>query len=107
MICELEFESATEVASKEDNITDGFSIKQFPNPFNATTNIQITIPKADVVKISIYNSIGQLIHSEERKITPGIYTYYFNANQFSSGIYFYHLATREGLTKSGKMILLK
>jgi hypothetical protein len=107
VICELEFESLTNIVSDEFNIPDGFKVKQFPNPFNATTNIQITIPTSDIVTISIFNSVGQLIKFEERSITSGIYTYYFDAANFSSGIYLYRVTALAGYSKIGKMILLR
>lgn len=89
-------------------IAELFSLKQnYPNPFNPITNIEISVPKASVVKLVIYDIQGReietLINSE---LKPGGYKIDWNASNYPSGVYFYKLVTDE-FTQTRKMILLK
>jgi hypothetical protein len=79
----------------------------YPNPFNPETNIRYSIPKKDFVSIKIYNSIGKEVSSYVNKIQEaGVYEVKFNANNLSSGVYYYKLVTNE-FSETQKMILLK
>jgi len=79
----------------------------YPNPFNPETNIRYSIPKKDFVSIKIYNSIGKEVSSYVNKIQEaGVYEIKFNANNLSSGVYYYKLSTNE-FNETQKMILLK
>ncbi|MBN8568101.1 MAG: T9SS type A sorting domain-containing protein [Ignavibacteria bacterium] len=79
----------------------------YPNPFNPETNIRYSIPKKDFVSIKIYNSIGKEVSSYVNKIQEaGVYEIKFNANNLTSGVYYYKLTTNE-FSETQKMILLK
>jgi len=74
-------------------VANSYKLDQnFPNPFNPTTQITYTIPKTEKVKLVVYNLLGdqvaQLVNSTQGK---GSYTVPFNAQNLSSGIYFYQL----------------
>ncbi|MBD3233682.1 MAG: T9SS type A sorting domain-containing protein, partial [candidate division Zixibacteria bacterium] len=64
----------------------------YPNPFNASTNISYQLPEAGKVSLEVYNLMGQKVaalvngHKE-----AGQHTVTWNAASFSSGIYFYKL----------------
>jgi len=86
----------------------------YPNPFNAGTNIQFFIQEAGFVSLKIYNLLGKesaVLVSE--KLNPGDYKYTWDAAEFSSGVYFYRFelspATGSGerFVQSKKLILLK
>lgn len=79
----------------------------YPNPFNPETNIRYSIPKKDFVTIKVYNSIGKEVSSFVNKIQEaGVYEIKFNANNLTSGVYYYKLMTNE-FNDTQKMILLK
>jgi hypothetical protein len=79
----------------------------YPNPFNPETNIRYSIPKKDFVSIKVYNSIGKEVSSFVNKIQEaGVYEIKFNANNLTSGVYYYKLMTNE-FNDTQKMILLK
>jgi aryl-phospho-beta-D-glucosidase BglC (GH1 family) len=81
--------------------------QNFPNPFNPTTIFRYSIPKSGQVTFIIYNSLGQimatLVDSEQN---AGIYEIEWNAEEFSSGIYYYSLRTSE-FVDTKKFILQK
>jgi hypothetical protein len=99
-----------------EEIPTSFSLEQnFPNPFNPTTTIQFSLPKSGDVTLKIYNLLGEEVKTlvdEYRE--AGNHSVQFNANNLSSGIYFYRLQVLDPETSSGqgfvetkKMLLLK
>lgn len=106
VICQLEFESVTGVTSQTNTPLE-FGLRQYPNPFNGITIIEIFLPYPDAVEIAVYNIRGQLVESDYLDLTPGAYRYHFNGEGLSSGIYFCRVATRSGSVVTRKMILQK
>ena len=86
--------------------------QNYPNPFNPATVISFSIPKAENVKLYVYNLLGEkvttLINSD---LNIGNHKVTWNGkNDFGitvpSGVYFYKLET-PSFNQSRKMILLK
>ncbi len=78
-----------------------------PNPFNPTTQIAFTIPQAGIVKLNIYNVLGEIVTElVNENLEVGIHKYQFSANNLSSGIYFYSISIN-GFTEVKKMNLIK
>ncbi len=67
-----------------------FSIQIYPNPFNAITNINYTIPEDENVNINIYNILGEkvaaLVTNELRQ--AGNHSLQFNAASLREGVYY-------------------
>ncbi len=113
------FIDSVTVDVKEDFVTNPqkYQINNaFPNPFNPTTTIQYYLPETANVKLSIFNSLGQLINVlvDEEKSRGSHMVKWNGRNQFgnvvSSGIYFYLFEANgkeDGKIISKKMILLK
>ena len=81
--------------------------QNYPNPFNPETAISFTIPKIQNVKLSVYNSNGQLIEELiNEKLSSGSYSVLFNASNLNSGIYFNILETDDDRL-SNKMLLIR
>lgn len=85
-----------------------FSLAQnYPNPFNATTKIRYEIPKQGIVKLVVYDILGReisvLVNREHR---PGKYEAVWDANNYSSGVYFYRISY-EDIALSRRMVLIK
>lgn len=81
--------------------------QNYPNPFNSNTLIRFSITNQGFTTLDIYNVAGQhIINLINNDIPAGEYRYSFNANNLSSGIYFYRLQqSRQSILK--KMILIK
>ncbi|MCK4654915.1 MAG: PKD domain-containing protein [Candidatus Cloacimonetes bacterium] len=75
-----------------------------PNPFNPITNIRFDIKENESGALSIYNTKGQFIESYQ--FEAGQHNFSWNAENQSSGVYFYKLQT-ESFIDVRKMILLK
>jgi hypothetical protein len=84
-----------------------FSLQQnYPNPFNPSTTISYSLPKAALVSLRIFNTLGEevAVLVDERK-EAGYHEVTWNAN-VPSGIYFYRLRAGE-YVETKKMVLLK
>ena len=81
--------------------------QNYPNPFNPVTDIKFYIANNNEVKLSIFNSFGQLVKElVKERLNKGMHTAIFNANNLNSGIYFYTLEVADKKF-SNKMLLIK
>jgi Arylsulfotransferase (ASST)/Secretion system C-terminal sorting domain/Bacterial Ig-like domain/Kre9/KNH-like N-terminal Ig-like domain len=106
--------NTTTGVTAKDNLVKTYKLYQnFPNPFNPSTSIEYSVPVESYVKIIVYNMIGQKIKTLVSSIkNAGFHTVNWNADNLSSGIYFYSInATAKNSSKDfysvKKMILLK
>jgi hypothetical protein len=117
------FYSDKPLSANNDEISTihGFYLFQnYPNPFNPETKIKYTIPtspqtplltkergRGEVVTLKVYDILGKeiavLVNKEK---PPGEYEVKFNAENLSSGIYFYTL-TAGNFREIKKMIFLR
>lgn len=89
-------------------IPKGFSLNQnYPNPFNPVTNIEFSIPKSSLIKLTIYDISGrELDVLVNQYMNAGKYKADWDAAKYSSGIYFYTI-TSGSYRETKKMILIK
>ena len=85
----------------------GVSANNHPNPFNPSTTISFSLPTASFTKVSVYNSLGQLIEVlHEGTLAAGDHQVQWDGATASSGVYFYRIETG-GEVVSKKMVLTK
>jgi hypothetical protein len=83
------------------------SLRCYPNPFNATVNIDYVLIREGLVTLSIYNLRGQRVEILTNGIkTVGQHRITWNSSDYPSGIYFARLDAG-GSSRSIKMLLLK
>ena len=81
--------------------------QNYPNPFNPVTNINFSIPKSGIVKLTVYDASGRETATLfNGRLSAGTYNYDFDASQLASGIYFYKLES-DDFTQTKKMVLVK
>lgn len=81
--------------------------QNYPNPFNPVTNIQYKISKPGLVRLTVYDIQGRVVQSlVNNQQSAGTYEISFDASKFSSGAYFYTLAT-DGNIVTKRMLLVK
>ncbi len=92
----------------DESFATEFSLEQnYPNPFNPTTTINYSIAKADLVKISVYNVLGQKVAQLVNKNQKaGVYNVRWDAANFASGMYIYRLQAGD-FVSTKKMLLMK
>ena len=96
------------IHSNGSEVPSSYKLEQnYPNPFNPTTNIRFSIPKTGVVKLAVYDAVGNEVEVLVNGSVPaGSYRADFDASRLSSGVYFYKL-TGEGFSDTKKMMLVK
>jgi hypothetical protein len=98
----------TGVKNINNQIPGNYFINQnYPNPFNPTTNIKFALSRNEFTTIKIYDILGNEITTlVNEKLNAGTYSVDWNANDYPSGVYFYHIQT-DGFTDTKRMILIK
>ncbi len=87
-------------------------ITKLPNPFNNQTNIEFQVPNQSLIKLEIYNILGQKIRTLiNQEKNPGTYSASWDGeNDFgdsvNSGIYFLKFSS-DKFSEIKKMTLLK
>lgn len=88
-----------------------FSLEQnFPNPFNPSTMISFSLKTDADVSLKLFNLLGQEIATlVNGRLTAGIQQVIFNAENLTSGVYFYRIDAKgidgTNFSSTKKMIL--
>jgi hypothetical protein len=81
--------------------------ENYPNPFNPSTKIRFSVPKAGHVTLDVFDVRGNKVANlHDGDLGVGSYDMNFNGNGLSSGTYFYRL-TGNGFSFTEKMQLVK
>ncbi len=90
------------------NSLNNFELSQnYPNPFNPSTTIRFNLPEASMVKLTIFNIIGQEIRTLVNEFKEsGVNIINFDASSLNSGIYIYKIEAGN-FVQTRKMTLLK
>ncbi|KAA3596792.1 MAG: T9SS C-terminal target domain-containing protein [Calditrichaeota bacterium] len=107
-------EEVTVSVEEGEVILPSFKLAQnFPNPFNPSTKIELTVDKTDFGKLSVFNVLGQEIKVlASQKFTAGQnYTFAWdgkdaNDSPVASGVYFYSFDLN-GISQTKRMVLAK
>ena len=79
----------------------------YPNPFNPTTMMTLTLPVSGEIQVEVYNLLGQAVSTlASGYIDMGTYNLTWDASNVSSGIYFVK-AQADGFTATQKLMLFK
>jgi PKD repeat protein/predicted small secreted protein len=108
---QIDFDGAYEYSSiveVEISTPAKFALEQnYPNPFNPTTKIKYSVAEDGLVKLTVYNTLGQRVADlVNKEVKAGNYEVDFNASNLSSGVYYYKIETN-GFVNTKKMILLR
>ncbi len=89
-------------------LPDEISLSQnHPNPFNPTTEVAFSLDQASMIKLEVYNVVGQQVAVLAEGMYPaGDHEVSWDAVEHSSGVYFYRL-TADDFVETKKMVLLK
>ncbi|MFA5418474.1 MAG: T9SS type A sorting domain-containing protein [Bacteroidales bacterium] len=90
----------------EENHVQALEIKQnFPNPFSGKTYVEISLNKATNVSMEVYTITGQKVAmSDYGYKSSGTHTITIDANQLTTGVYFYTV-TAGGSKVTRKMMV--
>jgi hypothetical protein len=66
--------------------------QNYPNPFNPSTTITFGIPERTRVRLSVFNTLGEMVSElTDAEWDAGYYSVTFNAAHLPSGVYFYRM----------------
>lgn len=95
------------IKNGHDVLPSSYKLKNYPNPFNPSTNISYDIPNAGFVNITVFDILGkQIAVLVNEKQSAGSFSVKWDAANFPSGIYLYKI-TSGSFSETRKMILLK
>jgi hypothetical protein len=79
----------------------------YPNPFNPSTSINLSIPEAGHVSVMVYNVMGQLMNTlADGHMNASDYSFTWDASSVPSGVYLITATTANQATTQ-KVMLLK
>jgi hypothetical protein len=104
----IDVDPAIYIKPFDNNIPQNYSLSQnYPNPFNGSTLISYNLPYQSLVTIEICDILGRHIKTIQGGLQPaGYHQVIWNADDFSSGNYFYKIQAGN-YTETKKMLLLK
>ncbi|MCX6135124.1 MAG: T9SS type A sorting domain-containing protein [Ignavibacteriales bacterium] len=97
----------TGIVNSHSKMPGGFSVANpYPNPFNSSTTIEYTLSEENVVSISVYGILGNLVKSlQPEKRSQGVYLVRWNLDdeagrKLPSGVYFFRISSgRNGVIR--------
>lgn len=106
-LCPQDFMEQEDDSLARVGVPSSFALSQnFPNPFNPTTTIALTLPRFSNWKITIYNLTGQALKEFSGESSQGTVEVTWDASNYASGVYFYRAEASE-FRETRKMLLLK
>lgn len=109
---ELILQAPNVQASDELNPAVISTLRNYPNPFSGSTNIEFSLKSPQDIRFSVYNLRGQLVHEELCSgLSAGAHALDWNGTDHSgralaNGIYLYRLQAAKH-TRTGRLVLLK
>ena len=101
------FEYSYEILVDVNELADFKLFQNFPNPFNPSTTVKISIPQDSFVKIALYDILGnELKVVKQDVIEAGIHQFEINGSDLASGMYFVKMVA-QGFQQTIKISLLK
>ncbi|MBZ0263751.1 T9SS type A sorting domain-containing protein [bacterium] len=85
-----------------------FDLGSYPNPFNPTANIWVTLPSRGSLTLEVYDILGRQVEilSNNQLHSGGKHQFKWEAEGFSSGLYFLR-ATTGTTIRTNKLLLMK
>lgn len=92
----------------DTDFSGSFDVTNYPNPFSTKATIELTLNKADQVRISVSDINGKFLGDiqEQRLLSEGNYQFSVDGALYQPGIYYYTVIVG-GEKETGKMILIK
>jgi hypothetical protein len=79
----------------------------YPNPFNSTTRITLTLPQAGTVRVDLYDITGRLVRTlMHSTLSAGSHNIVVNGDGLASGIYLLKIANGRDV-RARKLVLVK
>ena len=85
--------------TSDDKLSNTLTLDQnYPNPFDAVTTIEFSLPNTGMVALNIYNILGkEIVKLVNRELTKGKYRVVWDTRSLAEGTYFYRLQSGENV----------
>jgi hypothetical protein len=97
------------VEEEESTVPMEFAISEpYPNPFNPTTTIHVSVPVESHVQVTVYNLLGQRVTVlAEGYFEAGMHRVRFDADGLSSGVYLIHASVKGEISRISRVLLVR
>ncbi|MCU0645146.1 MAG: T9SS type A sorting domain-containing protein, partial [bacterium] len=98
----------TGIQQRDDHMPSSFVLEQnFPNPFNAVTAIQFSLPHPGRASLTVFDINGkEVARLIDTDMTANHHHIRFDASRLASGVYFYQLQCDQ-IMATRKFLLIK
>jgi len=109
---QIDFNGNFEYFELTEEVIIGIPLKynlsqNYPNPFNPVTTINYDLPYDGIVTVKLYDILGRELRTLVNEMkTAGYYKLLFNADDLSSGVYFYRMTAGDFVAVK-KFVVLK
>ena len=80
----------------------------YPNPFNPMTSVNIGLPSASELQVTVYNVTGQQVATlASGRYAEGYHHFTFDASNLSSGMYFIQAVVPGQMNQMRKVMLVR
>lgn len=80
----------------------------FPNPFNPSTTITVSLPKTAELNVAVYNLLGrEVAELANNRYQAGYHRFVFDGSGLPSGIYFVRATAPGELNQTKRVVLIK
>ncbi|MCB2211238.1 T9SS type A sorting domain-containing protein [bacterium] len=80
----------------------------YPNPFNPTAQVSVSLPEAAPLAVTVYNMHGQEVARLAEGISSaGTHEFSFDGSELASGVYIVRAVSPGHLNQSRKLVLMK
>ena len=92
----------------DSELPSSYRLEQnYPNPFNPSTTISFSIPERVYVTLKVFDVLGnEVADLISKELSAGKYNVKWNAENISSGVYFYRIQAGSFI-ETKKLILLR
>jgi hypothetical protein len=95
-------------SSVNNNQIKNFTLSIFPNPMNSMAIVQVQMSNVAYVTLDLFDITGRKVRSVyEGELSGGEHRFRLQANDLSSGVYFFNLQIDGQYSRVAKMMLLK
>ncbi len=80
----------------------------YPNPFNSTAVVEVSLNSSEFFKLYMYNLLGELtVTLAEGRFSPGVHLFHLNQTGFATGSYFIRAEFDDGSEETKKAVVIK
>jgi hypothetical protein len=71
-----------------------------PNPAQNVTSLNIDLVQTEIYKVTVLNSVGQLVHSSTHNLSTGANSIAIHTENWANGVYFVNVSSASGTTNT-------